>query len=191
MNIIWVFSVLLSILVGTFSFSVSAEDLEPKGITCKEIVFEKEDIIDIVKRVRAANPKLPPKIENGNVRIHRNRCHYVYTETPRVGDAAYEPRVVVINEVGEIVDFIEGRSAESSLMCPEIEYSDEKVADFLRLSRKKFLDIPVRPKDFTSRVYRMRCMYVYYEIPTSDEEGKGYKYIFDHHGDLFDFRAMD
>lgn len=191
MNIFGILNLLIAVVIGFSVSPVSAQDLSPKGVACKAPTFSEENIISIVARERAINPKLPPKIENGIVSVHRKRCHYVYTEMSRSGGVAHRPKLVTISEFGSIVDFLDGRAIESSSACPEVEYSVEQIAKFLQLSRERFTGLPKQPKEFTSRIHKMRCMYVYYEIPVLPDEGKGHKYIFDYYGNLFNFRTLD
>ena len=176
--------------IYALSASASSEDLSPRGITCKTPAFTKKEIINIVKKAREANPKLIAETENADINIHRQRCHYVYRETPRANTTVDLSRYVTINEVGEIASFIVGRSGKSGFKCPDVKYSVEQMAKFLQLSRARFSDLPKQPNDFTARVNKVRCMYVYYEYPLSIKEGKGYSFTFDYNGDLYSFRPL-
>ena len=184
--------ILSAVLLSVYALSASAssEDLAPAGITCKGPIFTKEDVIDIVKKARAANPKLAKEIENGDVNVRRQRCHYVYSETPIDNSVVHQSRTVVLNEVGEIVKFYIGRIGESGFKCPGPEYSIEHMAKFLQVSRENFTDLPKQPKEITARVNKTMCMYVYYEYPLSTMEGKGYSFTFDYNGDLYSYRPL-
>ncbi|MFT4939231.1 MAG: hypothetical protein ACI88A_002267 [Paraglaciecola sp.] len=170
------------VLFGLFGSSVFAEELNCDGPELSD-----EDIITIVKRERATRKVIPPAFQEAVEKtVHKQRCHYVYVEYPKKRTVGRN-RVIVISRYGHIVDAYSGRSGNTFLDCPDVNYSVEDLQNFVNRQRKQYKDLPPRPKEYAIKMIKMRCMFVYYETPTPAKPNVYQTFTLDYYGDIYDF----
>jgi hypothetical protein len=170
------------VLCGLFGSLAIAEELNCDGPELSD-----EDIITIVKRERATRKVIPPAFQEAvEIRVHKKRCHYVYVEYPKKKTVGRN-RVIVVSRYGYIVDAYSGRSGNTFLDCPDVNYSVEDLQNFVNRQRKQYTDLPARPKEYTTKMIKMRCMFVYYETPTPEKSNVYQSFTLDYYGDIYDF----
>lgn len=156
-------------------------------LICEGPRLTNDDVIEIVKRERASRKVIPPAFnEKVEIKIMEKRCHYVYVEYP-ASKTVGRNRVLVISRYGNIVDALSGRSANTFLDCPDIDYSLDDLERLVNKQRRQYDDLPVRPKNASTKMSKMRCMYVYYEMSDPEKSGDYQTFTLDYYGDIYEF----
>ena len=147
--------------------------------------FSEEDLINIVQKERSANPAFPEKVENSDLSFRRRRCHYTVRETPPGGYSFH----ISINTFGRIVYYGFTHEFKKDQSCPQPEHSIEGIAEFLRLARLRYSDLPPKPEEMDTMMTKILCWYAYFEKSKTEGNVFFHTYTFDYDGELVSFRA--
>lgn len=178
---------LLAFAVLLFSFS---NLLWAQEMVCDGPGFSNEDLKQHMMRERSVRKDLLPPFDNYTVDFNHKRCHYVYIEYPTEGRAGRN-RVFVISRFGDIVDAISGRSSETSMSCPDVDYSEAQLTALLNQQREKYSDLPAAPDGVIVRAHKMRCMFVYEERLPPDGRNIYQVFYMDFYGDVYEFHKWN
>jgi hypothetical protein len=147
---------------------------------CVAPALSDRDIKDIVARERAAGRRLPTPFPEYRSTIHKQGCHYVYLEHA-IPEAPDRSNVFTLNQHGVIVDAQPGH-----MDCPSRLFTDVELAAIVSKERARRGDLPPVLPNFTTRVSRLRCLYLYYENPIPFHPAKYQVFIIDPLGELLE-----
>jgi hypothetical protein len=169
------------------------------GSLCSGPDFTDEQIKEIIRRERFARADLLSANPGDEVKIRRQRCHYVYDEIsdPLVIDGSN--LTYIINQYGVIVNEAAGMVAKRSMKCRNRVLADAEVKSFVDEARKVDRErrangekptvgdpvLPFPPAKFRWDVSRLGCMYAYSERELPEESRFLLTFQVDSYGDVY------
>lgn len=185
--------VLCSVIATLFFFLWSTNSVlaEEQGmaseLNCEAPQFSNDQLAAIIKRERSVRSDLPAEPAAYTTSIRRQRCHYIYMETPD-GGGAHDETTFVLDQFGVIVDAVVGRGNPAALAdCPKRRLTDQEVQQAVNLERKRFGDLPPAPSNYSVSVIPKRCMYFYVETgaPDAANESPSLSFTVDQYGAVY------
>jgi hypothetical protein len=181
-----VIATLIFFLWSTNSVLAQEKDMASE-LNCEGPQFSAAQLAAIIKRERSVRSDLPAEPTAYTTSIRRQRCHYIYMETPD-GGGAHDETTFVLDQFGVIVDAVVGRGNPSALVdCPKRRLTDEEVQQAVNLERKRFGDLPPAPANYSVSVTPKRCMYFYVEkgAPNAANESQSLSFTVDQYGAVY------
>ena len=74
-----------------------------------------------------------------------------------------------------------------SLKCPDKTLSIEQLAAIVAKERKVRTDLPPPPDQYKTKMIRMRCLYIYYEVPLPENSNVYQNFTIDPYGEIIEF----
>lgn len=147
---------------------------------CEAPPLADHEVVAIIPTERGSGKRLPRPFDNYTTDIRRQGCHYLYLEypVPLVFDRL---NVFRINQHGVLVD-----SAPLHTECVGQVLTQSERSEIVRRARASSNDLRPKPLDFTVRVSRLRCLYLYFENRVSVGNRSFQALIIDPLGELLD-----
>ena len=149
-------------------------------LRCEEPALDEAQLRSLVAKARASRKDLPAAPADYTTVVRRQGCHYTYIEyeLPR---APEKQNIFTLNQKGVIVD-----TQPATMKCPEQELPEAQLAAIVEKARAVRGDLPAPFGAATTRVGRMRCLYLYFEYADPPSPGNFQVFTIDPFGELID-----
>lgn len=170
----------LALFLATFVLPLGAL-AQPK---CVAPDLSDEQVKDIIDKARSTRSDLLEAYSEYAWEARKMGCHYLYVESG-IPIAFHFEQVYKINQFGAIVDAYSG-DGNLAMSCPQDELSESELSEIVQKARAAREDLPPPFPNFTTRVDKMRCLFLYFEEAVPKTRGNYLVFTIDPYGALMD-----
>ena len=171
------FRVVCLFFLGAWTWpALGAEPPSP----CALPVLSEPQIRAIIQKERAARADLPRPYPNYRSTVRRKGCYYLYMEHG-LPEAPEYAQSFTLNDRGVIVD-----ATSAALKCPATVFTDRELTEIVARERAGRTDLPAPFPEATLKVWRKRCLYLYFEYAVPPVRGKYQVFTIDPLGGLLE-----